>query len=150
MPSALPSDDETQFETEFCNALREAAEGAVAPRADLIATGAEQRGRRHKRRRTLLVSAVTVVALVGGGVLTTGLDHGSAAPGPTATPANGAITSAQLSALLRSKLPANLRLGTPLGPGPGDAQPTTDGSSPSSRPATPSTTATGATARSNS
>jgi hypothetical protein len=113
------------FEDDFSDALRAAADASPAPAVELLAAGAQQRGKRKKLRRTLVASVATVAVVAGGGVLATQLrpipadrqSIASAAVAPSSASASPAadttaepVTAAQMLTLLKQQLPTGLQL----------------------------------------
>ncbi|MGC0313370.1 hypothetical protein [Kitasatospora acidiphila] len=126
------------FEDDFSNALREAADASEAPPVQLMATGAAQRGRRTKRRRTVLAATASVAVLAVAGTLAVKLGAPVTRPAPatnlsaaadSASPSRSAaqadvaapksMTGDQMLALFKTKLPSGLQLTRPLGQGTG-------------------------------
>lgn len=126
------------FEDDFSNALREAADASEAPPVQLMATGAAQRGRRTKRRRTVLAATASVAVLAVAGTLAVKLGAPVTHPAPatnlsaaadSASPSRSAaqadvaapksMTGDQMLALFKTKLPSGLQLTRPLGQGTG-------------------------------
>lgn len=119
-----------EFEYEFSHALRQIAEREVPPHVGDMAAGAQLRGTRRKRRRTIAttVATVAVMAGVGVGALTfqvrPAATEASSAPATVLAAASSAApkittpaTSTEMLGLFRERLPAGLSLSDPLGIG---------------------------------
>ncbi|MGF1426067.1 hypothetical protein [Kitasatospora sp. LaBMicrA B282] len=122
-----------EFATAFGQALRETGQATPTPVLELLATGAERRGRRRKRQRTVLASAAAVAVLAAGGAFVAPQLTGTRS---TAAPASVTVTSAAPNTAATPGPAA-----TPsTAPSPGTA------TSPTATPSTPTATSPTATA----
>ncbi|MEU8510408.1 hypothetical protein AB0C76_02305 [Kitasatospora sp. NPDC048722] len=100
----MPTDD--AFEDGFARALRGAAELAPEPVQHTLAAVAEQRGRRWRRRRTVVASGLAVLVLAGaGGVAAVGRGPFVGAVGPADPAPEQTMPAHELVTLVSGLLP---------------------------------------------
>ncbi|GAA1944491.1 hypothetical protein [Kitasatospora viridis] len=129
---------EHEYEEEFGAALRAAVAGSPEPAVELLAAGAQRRGRRKKLRRNLVAGTAAAAVVAGAGLATAQLQGGahgtaqadkhatavvstpgsaasaSASAGASAGPAPAPVTGEQMLALLKQRVPAGFQPGTSI------------------------------------